>query len=430
MTEQGAQLPTDGPVGPLAGHARVRTPLLEDGILPQPRKVVALIVVLVLTYGAIGIIRSLRSVLLMLLVSLFISFAVEPAVQWFSRHGWRRGSATAAVFAGTLLVVVAGFGSIIPLLVDQVGDLLRTLPRSVAELNALLARLPLVDLQLNANADLNQELARLGRDLGAGNLATVATGNVLGAAGSVVGIGATAVGVVFQFLTVLLVSFYMVADGPRFRAALARPLPQHRQRELLAVWEIAVAKTGGYIYSRALLAVIAGSTTAAFVAILGVPYPLPLGVWVGITGAFIPVVGTYLGGTLVVIVALTQDPVDALWVLGFIIVYQQVENYIVAPRLSAVTMDIHPAVAFVSVIVGATLLGAMGALLALPAAAIIQAVSSTYLHRHDLIDELIAYSSRLDDTLPEGSPPLLVSDGSGSHPTIEDQGDQEELHTP
>ncbi len=376
--------------------------------LPDATTVLGLIGLVVLSYGALVIIRSLRSVLVMLLVSLFISFAMEPAVQWFARRGWRRGSATAVVFGGTLLVLLGGFGSIVPLLIDQVAGLLRTVPGSVAELNQLLARLPVVDLQLNANADLNQELSRLGRELGAGNIATVATGNLLGAAGSVLDIGATAVGVVFQVLTVLLISFYMVADGPRFRAAIARPLPPHRQRELLAVWEIGVSKTGGYIYSRVLLAVIAGATTAAFVAILGVPYPLPLGVWVGITGAFIPVVGTYLGGTLVVLVALTNDPVDALWVLGFIVVYQQLENYIVAPRLHAATMDIHPAVAFISVIVGATLLGAVGALLALPATAIIQAVSSTYLQRHTLIDELIEVSSQLDQTLPSDAPPLRM----------------------
>jgi predicted PurR-regulated permease PerM len=357
-------------------------------VLPQPAQLLGLIAVAVLSYAAILIIRSLRGVLVMLLVALFIAFAVEPAVQWFARRGWRRGTATAAVFAATLLVLVASFGSIIPLLIDQVSGLLRAVPNSVGELNDLLASLPLVDIQLDANADLNQELARLGRELGAGDIAASATGNLLGAAGSVLGIGATAAGLVFQLLTVLLIAFYMAADGPRFRAALARPLPPHRQRELLAVWEVAVAKTGGYIYSRVLLAAVAAVVTTATLALLGVPYPLPLGLWVGVTGAFIPVVGTYLGGILAIIVALADEPISALWVIIFLAVYQQLENYLIAPRLQAKTMDIHPAVAFVSVLIGATLLGAVGALLALPATAIIQAVSTTYVHRHDLIAEL------------------------------------------
>ena len=390
-------------------------------VLPQPLQLAGLIGVVVLGYAAILIISSLRSILVMLLVSLFIAFAMEPAVQWFASRGWRRGSATAVVFAATFVLLIAAFGSIIPLLVDQVSGLLRAVPNSVGELNALLASVPFVDVQLDANADLNQELARIGRELGAGDMAAALTGNLLGAAGSVVGIGATAAGLLFEVLTVLLVSFYMVADGPRLRAALARPLPPNRQREMLAIWEVAVAKTGGYIYSRVLLAAAAAVVTTAALAILSVPYPLPLGLWVGVSGAFIPVVGTYLGGILAIVVALTDRPISALWVIGFLAVYQQVENYLIAPRMQAATMDLHPAVAFVSVIVGATLLGAVGALLALPAAAIIKAVSSTYMQRHALIDELTEVSNRLEQTLPPTiRPSARQADASESTATSTD----------
>ncbi|MEE8603476.1 AI-2E family transporter [Euzebya tangerina] len=376
--------------------------------LPSPARVLGLIAVVVVAYGTILMIQSLRSILVMLLVSLFISFAMEPAVKWLVQRGARRGFATAAVFLLSILLLVASFGSVIPLLIDQVGELLRSLPRSVSDVNDLLSRIPLIELQLDPEGDLNQELLRIGREFGTGDLASVATGNVLGAAGSVVGLGATAIGILFQGLTVLLVSFYMVADGPRFRATLARPLPPQRQRELLAVWEIAVAKTGGYIYSRLLLAITAALVTAIFLTVLGVPYPLPLGLWVGVSGAFIPVLGTYLGGILVLLVAAGDRPLNAAWVLVFLIVYQQLENYLIAPRLTAVTMDVHPAVAFVSVIIGATLLGAVGALLALPATAIIQAVASTYIHRHQLIDELIEASESLEDAVGPDLPPLRV----------------------
>ncbi|CAN5364209.1 AI-2E family transporter [soil metagenome] len=377
-----------------------------------------LVITVILAYGVILMISSLRTVLVMLLVSLFIAFAVEPAVQWLGRHGWRRGAATGVVFLASFLALLASLGSVVPLLIDQVSELLRSVPRSVGEINSLLAQLPFVELQLDPSGDLNQELLRIGRSLGSGGggLVELATGNLLGAAGSVVGLGATALGVVFQLLSVLLVSFYMVADGPRFRATLARPLPQHRQRELLAIWEIAVAKTGGYIYSRLLLAVAAALATTLALALMGVPYPLPLGIWVGVSSAFIPVVGTYLGSVLAILVALTDRPITALWVVIFIAVYQQFENYLIAPRLQSVTMDIHPAVAFMSVIVGATLLGAVGALLALPATAIIQAVASTYLQRHELIDELIEVSQELDDALPPGTPQLAIQ-GADTTPT-------------
>ena len=380
-------------------------------VLPEPRQLLGLILVGVASYAAILMISSLRSILVMLLVSLFIAFAMEPAVQFMGRRlGWPRGLSTGLVFLGTMLVLAAAFGSVIPLLIDQVSALLRSVPTSVAELNELVERLPLLDLELDPAGGVQQELLQSGRDLAANledGIPGIA-GNVLGAAGNVVTIGRTAIGVLFQGLTVLLVSFYLVADGPRFRATLARPLPPHRQREMLAIWEIAVAKTGGYIYSRVLLAAVAAAVTALFLAILGVPYPLPLGLWVGVSGAFIPVVGTYLGGILALLVALTDRPLSALWVLGFLVVYQQLENYLIAPRLQAATMDVHPAVAFISVLIGATLLGAVGALLALPAAAIIQAVSSTYIHRHQLIEELIEASARLDETIPQVDLPPLV----------------------
>jgi predicted PurR-regulated permease PerM len=398
----GAAAPAPAPVArPVLDPDPARAGQRGAGVLPDPRQLLALIAIAVLSYAAILVIRSLRGVLVMLLVALFISFAVEPAVQWFARRGWRRGAATLAIFVGAALVLLGSVGSILPLLVDQVSALLRAVPDSVAEINDLLDRLPVVELQIDPDADLNQELARLGRELGGGGLASAATGNLLGAAGSVLGIGATAVGLVFQLLTVLLVAFYMTADGPRLRAALARPLPAHRQRELLAIWEIAVTKTGGYIYSRVLLAAVAAAATAVVVALIGIPYALPLGLWVGVTGAFVPVVGTYLGGVLVIVVALAEDPPKALWAIAFFVVYQQLENYLIAPRLQSATMDVHPAVAFVSVIVGATLLGAVGALLALPAAAIIQAVTSTYVHRHALIDELMQASTELEHEIPD-----------------------------
>src|SRR5690606_28300660 len=97
---------------------------------------------------------------------------------------------------------------------------------------------------------------------------------------------------------------------------------------------------------------------------------------------------TYLGALAAILVALGSEPIDALFVVIFAVVYQQLENYFVAPRIQSSTMDVHPAIAFISVVIGGTLLGAVGALLALPATAIIQALLSTYVRRHEVIAEL------------------------------------------
>ncbi|MGI8575953.1 MAG: AI-2E family transporter [Egibacteraceae bacterium] len=355
-----------------------------------PGRLLSLIAVLVGSYATLVMVRALRGILVMLLVALFLSFAMEPAVQFLSRRGWRRGAATAGVFLLVTLFSLGAVASMIPLVATQVQGLINSVPQTIDELNSQLQALP-IDLSLETSDELRQDVERFGA-LADQRFQDVA----FGAASNVVDVSATALGVLFQLATIALVTFYLVADGPRARAALARPFPPGRQRELLAIWELAVAKTGGYFYSRILLAGVCAGATALVLLVIGVPYPLPLALWVGITNAFVPLVGTYLGGLLVLLVAFVENPVSTWWVLGFLIVYQQVENYLLAPRIQARTMDVHPAVAFISVLVGGTLLGAVGALLALPATAIIQALLQTYVRRHDLIDELRGV------TLPSG----------------------------
>jgi predicted PurR-regulated permease PerM len=369
-----------------------------------PRRLANLVLVLVAAYAALTIIRALRGVLVMLAVSLFLSFAMEPAVQWLSRRGMRRGSATAVVFLIGILLTIGFFALMLPLFISQLTDLARNVPDILDQLDAgLLSRLPF-GIDLSASPDLQRELTALASRLGS-QLREV----LPGAAGRVVAVGATAIGVLFQLATIALVTFYLVADGPRARRTLATPLAASRQREMLAIWEIAVEKTGGYIYSRVLLAFAATIAHAAFFLAIALPSPIPLAVWIGVTSAFIPVVGTYLGALAALIVAFVSSPIDALFVAIFAVGYQQLENYVLAPRIQSTTMDVHPAIAFLSVVIGGSLLGAVGALLALPATAIVQALLSTYVRRHELIAELS------DVTLPHDIGPT-GSDAPGGPP--------------
>ena len=168
----------------------------------------------------------------------------------------------------------------------------------------------------------------------------------------------------------------MVADGPRMRRAICRRLRPDRQERVLHAWELAIDKTGGYLYSRALLALLSAVFHTAAFSLIGLRYPVALGVWVGLVSQFLPVIGTYLAGVLPVLVALLDDPIRALWVLIVIVIYQQIENYLFAPRITARTLELHPAVAFSAAIAGAAMLGPVGAVLALPACATVQAFLS------------------------------------------------------
>ena len=340
-----------------------------------PRAIVFFFATFAGLYSLFWLVQQVRGLLILILVSLFLSFAIEPAVNRLERMGFRRGLGTLMVFA-VAAVALGGFTFAIgSVLADQVAAFVDEAPGYIE------------DIEKWANDSLGIELDtdELVNEFQEGGAATDLATRL---AGDLVGLGTQALNILLQILTILLFTFYLVADGPRLRRNVCSVLPADRQVTVLRVWDLAIDKTGGYIYSRTLLA------TASFVfhwivfAIIGVPFPLPLALWVGVMSQFIPVIGTYLAGALPVIIALLNEPIHAVWVIIAVVAYQQVENYILAPPITAQTMDVHPAVAFGSVLAGAGILGAVGALLALPAAAVFQAFVSTYLHERGLVHEI------------------------------------------
>ena len=309
-----------------------------------PRDVVWLLAGAAALLVAFWLVLRLRSLIVMLVISLFLAFALEPAANVLARRGWRRGLATATVFAVLVVGVVAFVVALGALLVDQLGALADAIPGYAAQITDFLNDL-------------------LGTELSGDKLAEDLRGNpgvqdfVSGLAAAAVGLSSTLVGLVLQGFTIGLFTFYLVADGPRLRRTVCSVLPPSRQQLTLRVWELAIESTGGYVYSRALLAGISAVATTVFLTLVGVPYPLALGLWVGLVSQFVPSVGTYLAGALPVLIALLNDPLDALLVLGFIVLYQQVENMLLSPRITSRTMALHPAVAFGAVIAGGAVMG-------------------------------------------------------------------------
>ncbi|WP_374705546.1 AI-2E family transporter [Streptomyces sp. AJS327] len=311
--------------------------------------------------------------LLNILIAFFLALAIEPLVDRLASRGVRRGLATGLVFV-LLLVLTAGFFTALgSVFAEQITRIIDKLPASVADVISWINATFGTDLSVDElqNDVLHSDWLRR---------------YVQSSASSVWGISATVLGGVFQLLTVLLFAFYFAADGPRMRRALCSVLPPARQCEVLRAWEIAVLKTGGYIYSRALMALVSGGAHYVFLELMGVPYAYALAAWVGVVSQFVPTVGTYLAGALPMLIAFTQDPWAAVWVLVFVVLYQQFENYVLQPRITARTVDIHPAVAFGSVIVGTSLMGVVGALVAVPATATLQGFLGAYVKRYDVTD--------------------------------------------
>jgi predicted PurR-regulated permease PerM len=195
-----------------------------------------------------------------------------------------------------------------------------------------------------------------------------------------------ALGILLQVFSVLLFTFYLVADGPRLRRSICSRLPPARQKRVLHAWELAINKTGGYLYSRALLAGLSALFHWILFQSIGLQAPIAMALWVGLISQFLPVVGTYIAGALPVLLAVIDSPIKAVVVMAFVVLYQQIENYVFAPRITARTMELHPALAFGAALGGAAVLGGVGAVLALPAAAMAQALISDWGVRHEVID--------------------------------------------
>jgi predicted PurR-regulated permease PerM len=336
--------------------------------------------------------HQLTGLLINILIAFFLALAIEPAVSWMATRGLRRGLAAALVFLA-VMIVSAGFITLLgSMLAGQIIKIVEDFP-------------DYLDSVINwVNTNFHTDLKRV--DVQEGLLRSDWLRNyVQHSATGVLDVSAQVLGGLFQLLTIALFSFYFAADGPRLRRAICSVLPPARQAEVLRAWEIAVNKTGGYIYSRGLMALISGIAHYILLQILGVPYAPVLGVWVGLVSQFIPTIGTYLAGALPMLIAFTVDPWYALWVLIFVVIYQQFENYMLQPKLTSKTVDIHPAVAFGSVIAGTALLGAVGALIAIPAVATLQAFLGAYVKRYAVTDDPRVHGHRRGDP---GGPGLLA----------------------
>ncbi|MFG2371944.1 AI-2E family transporter [Streptomyces sp. NPDC048504] len=375
-----------------------------DGAAPGPGMPRWLPRAMVLALGLVAVFQlgswafhQLIGLLINILIAFFLALAIEPAVSRLAAYGMRRGLATFLVFLG-LLIVSAGFVTLLgSMLAGQIIKMIEDFP-------------DYLDSVINwVNGHFHTDLRRV--DIQEGLLhSDWLRKYVQNSATGVLDVSTQVLGGLFQLLTIGLFSFYFAADGPRLRRALCSVLPPARQAEVLRAWEIAVDKTGGYIYSRGLMALVSGVAHYILLQALGIPYAPVLAVWVGLVSQFIPTIGTYLAGALPMLIAFTVDPWYALWVLIFVVVYQQFENYMLQPKLTAKTVDIHPAVAFGSVIAGTALLGAVGALISIPAVATLQAFLGAYVKRYAVTDDPRVHGHR---TTRGSDGPGLLARGRG-----------------
>jgi predicted PurR-regulated permease PerM len=358
-------------------------PRREEAFAPWSRRFLrnaALWLMLAIVGGIVfaGIVDSLlhrlAGFIQIIIISLFLSFAIEPAVDYLAKRGWRRGLATGLVFIVVFIMIAGLIALLIPAIVTGTRQALGALPDLVQNLSRYLTPL---GIHLD-KAHIEDQLRTYGSKLlsGAGSLL-----------GGVLHVATGVVGGVFEAVTIALFTFYMVARGPQLRRAVLSRFNQERQRQILFIWERAIEQTGGYFYSRLLLAIINGLLMYAVLRWRGVPFAAPLALFEGFAAEFIPIVGTYIAGAVPALVALLYDPVDAIVVVVWILLYQQIENYLLSPRLTARTMNLSAPIALASALIGAALGGILFAFLALPVAGVIQAAFRAYGRYYEVVEE-------------------------------------------
>ncbi len=340
------------------------------------RVVIIVLVAVVLLSVATWAFHAMGSFLFLLLLAWLLSIAMEPVVLWLSGRGMRRGLATGL----TMLAMVLLFAGLAELFgqvfVSQLSELWSQLP------GAITSAIDRVNSTFGTKFDIEQiqQALSLTPDK-LGELAGKYGGGIIGVFGSVITL-------IFDTLTILVFAYYFSADSPRLRQTIGSWLPQRYQRVFITMWTISVEKTGGYVVSKLVLATLSAAFHVAFFWFIDVPFWLPLGIFAGIVGQFIPTIGTYIGVVLPALFALLDKPINAVWIAVFATIYQQLENYVFTPRISRRTMDVHPAVALGSVIAGAALFGPIGALIGIPIAAVALAIIDTFSKRHELVPEL------------------------------------------
>ncbi len=346
------------------------------------------IAAVLVTVAGLWSLRQASALVRYLILAQLLAFALEPAVMWLhQRRGWRRGSATGLLLGGILALFVLLGVLLAPALANGVNGAIKQLPTWIDRLNAF------------TQQHFNTTVVSASSSQGSSQAVQNATNYLRQHAGDVLGAVGSLLGAVFGLFTVGLFAFYLTANGPQVRRALLSRMPPERQQRVLWAYNAAIEKTGGYLYSNLLLTLINGGLMLVTLLLLGVPYALPLALFVGVVAEFIPIVGTYVAGAVPVLAALASLGLGpALIVLAEILVYQQVENYFLTPRISQQTMKLNAGLAFGAAMAGGAVGGFIGAFFALPLAAVIQSfVSNYYSGRYEVVESEL---TRIEEPKP------------------------------
>lgn len=304
---------------------------------------------------------SARDVLVLVLFAAFLAIGLNPAVDWLERHHIRRWLAVTVVILAALGLFAGFLFIIVPPLVTQTTMFLHNAPADLAKLRSghgLIGRLDgryhVVD---HIQSAFGTQAGKLGGELTTG----------------VFGVGTAVLSATVSTITVLVLTVFFLANMPRLQRGAYRLVPATRRARVTVLGDEILRKVGGYVLGKIAVAIIAGIVEYVMLLILGVPYPGALAVLTGVLD-FIPLIGAYIAAVIVALVALTVSPIAMVITIVVHVIYRFTEDYVITPRVMKKAVEVSALATVISVILGGVLLGFVGALVAIPAAAAVQLI--------------------------------------------------------
>jgi predicted PurR-regulated permease PerM len=329
--------------------------------MPTVRIVVRIVLVIVCVVIVLYLLWLLRKPIGWLLIATFLAVALSAPVNWLARR-MKRGFAIALVYLGLLLIPILLIAAIVPPLITEANNFADNVPAYADDVTEFVEdneQLREINEDYDITAQLEKEAKKLPNRLG-------------GAAGTLRDVGLGIVNSVFALITILVLAAFLLASGREWVDALIDSRPPHERERLRRSRDNMAGAVGGYVAGALTIALIAGVATYIVLAILGVPFKGPLAVLAGLF-SLIPLVGATIAAVLIGLVTLFEDfpTTTIIWTI-WAILYQQLENHLIQPQIQKRTVNVHPFLTIVAVLFGATLLGVLGAIVAIPVAASIQ----------------------------------------------------------
>jgi len=312
---------------------------------------------------------SISSILILLVMALFLAIGLNPLVEWFMKRGAKRGVAVLVVLTMVLSLVALFVGALAPVISDQISLISDNAPRWLRELRAN-NLVQSVDERFDV-------ISKAEAYVSSGSFGQTAFGGALG-------VGLAVVSALANTLIVLVLMIYFLSSLPSIKHALYSLAPASRRPRVSELGDRIVRSTGAYVAGAFVVAVCAGITTLVFTFIVGLgDYAFALAFVVGLL-SLIPVVGSVISAVLITALGLTVSPTVSLICLGYYLGYQQLEAYVIYPRIMARSVEVPGAVTVIAALVGGGLLGVIGAVLAVPvAAALLLLLREVFLRRQD-----------------------------------------------